>query len=575
MAKLKEQEMIKAIRKYKYYLLTMIISITILYIRMMVSQEMRIASDDLGCVALPAMLSGKPWGELIPTLLYKGFGYYIIFTPLFMVSENPIFIWFVIVLVNNSLIVFANVLAFYVCTRYLGFSYSFFTVAVVQAGVLCVWKNVTFNNEYPLYLLIWVITLLYCKINCERDNKLLYVLLGLTCAYALTLHIRAIVFGISIVFLQLLKLLISKSRLRAIIISMVVIFFVAIIWKGVIPNVQGYLWRSAAGETNSELLMNNGATNLRSFSGILCIIDMIVGNVMTFVVKTYGLGILLFASFIQELYLMLKKEDVVSEVFLMSFFCVALGILGVAYNWGQPCAALYLTGKVDYSFKGFSYFRYYGTFAGPAMLISINRAIQSKKRLRVAVLMSVPLVYYWTVYVYDRIRGSKYAALTLNTFTKDVFTNDVIFYSFFIIVFALLYFNKKNLKKVVFAIIVFLHIWTVYDDINSFCYSPELNGKGDAIYALTCRAKSMGIEMPDIYCTTNQKLRVVQWHLMNTQIHQGYPANDTDALIITSSDKDENLLGEYYVAMLDSNEYIWSKNKELLNRLYEIYYSQI
>ena len=123
-------------------------------------------TDELGTIVGAASLAGYDWSGVIDKSGYYGFGYYIIFAPLFMLHLSPIMIYRIILVFTRCLrecVIFS--VSYYIGKYYLGFSSK---ATLLQVAIICTIplhpnNDTNIINDVVLDIMLWIIIILVCK----------------------------------------------------------------------------------------------------------------------------------------------------------------------------------------------------------------------------------------------------------------------------------------------------------------------------------------------------------------------------------------------------------------------------
>lgn len=575
-------------KEYFGYVITFLISCIFLYMRAAGSYRMRLFSDDMGCMAVPAFLAGMKWPVAIPMSLYKGFGYYFIFTPLFYFCNDPQFIWFVIVLCNNLVLALASVLAYRICVKQLKFEKGISTAFIVTFGLMCVETTVTFNNEYILYLLTWVV--LGCLIKVYQGAGYRWsVLLSLTLGYAYLIHTRSLIYLVGVVAAIGVYCLYHRKISRKIIVLLVttVIVFAGIYFlrEIVINNV----WNSAGKEINNTSVLGDSSGYSKYFGffslkGIEVFLDMFITNITTVFARTLGIGVLVFGvggitlySYVRGKNRIIDKERMLALYF--SLFCVVTVMIGLVFLWGKNVISYYPYDVSKKGYKAFSYFRYYATFFGPAIVVALNLCLEKSQLLKKTILvMALPVmicIVYYRVLVVHKIAGSTYINNTFLVFTGNDGTGfaslDFYFFVLWCVFLLIGLFSFCENKKIVTAymgIVLLLLVGKSQLSRQDMSIYPQMNIKADATSEFVKFVEEYGYEMPDIYCATEAQLYATQYQVYKYPVYLGEEWEEgRHAIVIYSRYATEENEDEWIC--LDDNEYVMCSDLQTTYLVYD------
>lgn len=580
------------LKKYKFYIMAFLLTLLCGVIRISGTAEMRLSADDIGMMSSAVYLAGYDWSEVVATTPYYGCAFYFLFAPLFRLIDDPVILWGCVVWSNIFVMAATSSFVYHICTKYFCMKQNMITVLAVITAGLIVNNPQTFTQEPILYLSTWMIVYFLAKLirEPEINKKSIAYMCGLwgTCIYAYLAHSRAVAFIIAIVVVFLLMTFVDKKYLKYLLLygaGSVLVYFSAEMIKN---HVISTFWNTANGDiTNSTLELHGSKFEyLLSLDGIKTCFDVLVGNILTAATRTSGImyiAIILFFVMLWNLLknkqLLLEKEVTVSYFF--SFICAAMGVLALAITWGNMIHLAYGSGVNNY-FKGFAYFRYFGTFLGPVLVGAIYFCVSKlgdwkyKKGfiLAVLILMGGVSLYYESVIV-PNMKGSEY----LNSFFYQYIRSNAQGFDgsnfrislLLVIAVVVVLLVKRNwdarYTKGVLSLGILFILLPYFDSLS--IYKPIINTEGDATYALFeyLEEENYTVE-EEIYAIRINNARVHQYNLKEYSIHVGIPEDDKEYLIFSDTNDCKELAeADYTCFRLDNNECIWTKNADLINHI--------
>ena len=140
------------------------------------------SSEDLGSLFIAARLAGLEWLYVGGLSAYPGQVYNAIFTPLFMLTDNPLTIYLTILLFNAVLMTLFSIIIYSMAVIYCNLPDRYPTafIAAFCSGVLFTDSALSIRNDVPVFLTVWLTALmLLIAINSETARKKLLATLGL------------------------------------------------------------------------------------------------------------------------------------------------------------------------------------------------------------------------------------------------------------------------------------------------------------------------------------------------------------------------------------------------------------
>lgn len=577
------------LKEKRWYICTFVITFFARMLRIRGTYAMRVATDDIGMLSGAAYLAGYDWSSVVSTTKYYGQGWYFLFAPVLRIIENPATIWAIIVIANIGIVALACVFIQYIGIKYLGLADNFITCLISIYASMAVVPSNTLSQEPILFCLTIVIS--YLLLKCVQEENSLFrssifmILAVVFCTYAYLIHTRAVVFFVAIPIALIASAL--KRRKKYISLSLyavvaLIFYFMANVLK---KNIIHCIWGMGNTIMNAELPISISTfQDIFSLKGIRVIFDCFVSNFFTACMRLYGIPCMIVLLVIMTFIHIFKKSGIKNNIvgnrrvlLVFSFACFFIGMAGAAVMWGRGAISTYWTDQVNVYYKGFGYFRYYGTFAGPALFVALGERFENEKYSKKFSLSTLGIcggvVLYYLLIILRRISQSEYANRTVLSYTayKDEgldILNYVLSIGIALIVLAVILCAGRYSKYgLVLAIIInaVIPFSTIEGGIIS---KPIMGTIGDAGYNLIRDMEQEGIEIPDLYCADERWACFYQFFLKEKRIIVGCPTEEGRAMIFHSNNlrEDERLEGlseGYKCIILDDNECVWISDKEL------------
>lgn len=574
-------------KRYIYYFITFAISFVVRIIQVAGEYQMRLIPDEIGMLASPAYLAGYDWSNVVGYTSYYGVAYYMWFAPVLKFISNPRDVYFVIIMVNLVLQSLTCVLSYHIAVCYFKFSSSLLTSLIAVVCSFVVATSSEMSQEPMLYFLTWLLVLVLLKMVAAAKSKIspyLYsVILALICAYAYLVHSRAIVFVVALFVAFLVSVYHDRKQIKSFlcfIVSVIVTIFLAgVIQKEIIA----FLWKTADGKLNNVNIEvdSNAIVTMLTPQGIRVMLDMFVSNLLTAAGRTFGINIL---AIVMGCMLVagtkIKKIAVSIElnkkiIFVFSLACYLIGVLGICVVWGKNVVPVYFLGEVNYSYKGFTYFRYAATFLGPAALAALGECLYNadlRVKMKLPVIISeLFVVWYFFFFIIEKIRNSEFVnRAVVDYFKEEKDGFDILNYRVTVLLFVIFTFlffvewRKDNVKRVILMLCILCGLLPYARKGSGFIPRPQLNELGNGGYNLIRYLEGVNA-MPDaIYCSSDVRAYRYQFHLKEYSIVVGYPSGGKHEIMFSPSEKrDENIPEYFEVLQLDNNEWVWTDDKNL------------
>ena len=357
---------------------------------------LRLYPDDIGVLMGAAHLAGLNWSGISDFVGYYGQAYYIIFTPLFLITNNPYIIFITIQLVSVVLTGLTGVIIYRCSVLYFRLNDDIYTILL---SALCTtFISVapgTLSNEIALQPVVWVICLLLMRLFNEEKRKkriALTILLVIALSFSLLLHTRfiALVLVIAVVAV-LFFLLFRKWVVEPLVFYPLIVFgYIGTEWiKNTLTNL---LW---GGKVASEVLNASMDVflDVSRITSIYTIIRVIISNIYTLIIATHGIAavvLVLAASLLFQIVKNIRKDrkgkrmEIPLEqlfVFIVFGLCIIGTILGLTMMWGRGIENGIAQGVVTNSMRGLIYTRYYFIYFSPLLITLYSYCQKNSKKI--------------------------------------------------------------------------------------------------------------------------------------------------------------------------------------------------
>lgn len=559
------------------------------------SFEMKLVSDNIGSLVLPATLAGRDWSGLLDGgIAYYGWGYYILFTPVFVLTHNPSIIYTVVCAINIIVLGLISVLIFHIATKFLSLDKSVYAVmlAVICSGYVTFYAW-NFTAELPSLLVVWLTAWVMLKAHSVVDRKkaaICYsVLLALLITYSYNIHTRLIILLPAVIAACLFFYIVYKKwciHFPAFLGASALGFLLA---RALKAEIISSLWNVSSMNELRNATINVGSYVDRFTGTFKAVVDIWLSNLYKLNLETYGMMticVVVIVPFFCKLLFRKGNEDltenrVISEkVFiLLSVFGAALAgtIMTLPLYYASSIAAGYNEGIENSRFSALSYIRYYYIYFGPvfiAVVTLIYKKIVSVtwRKLIFGILGSIFLAWYVSTWVFkhllwgfpnfyykDYIEGKPYNNLWISTF---------ILLLALAVTFVLIRFNKA--KGIIIGLLL-INIGRLCNISQSSFFDIEPHSSGNATYAVISEAEKKYDDIPSEFYTIS--LRRMQFMLnWKKMIYGNLPSEEVEEAIVISerrnSEGTETLLQlGYQCFVLDENECMWIRGNNLLEEL--------
>ena len=108
----------KQVGRNKYMLFVYLIALVPRVILSLYAIPMRVTSDELSTLAVAAHFAGYNWTESTSIAGYYGTGFSVLYTPLFLLIDDPVLLYRSLVFVQSMLISAVAPIAYYIMNKY-------------------------------------------------------------------------------------------------------------------------------------------------------------------------------------------------------------------------------------------------------------------------------------------------------------------------------------------------------------------------------------------------------------------------------------------------------------------------
>lgn len=544
------------------FLLTMVLKI----VSNMHSVNINLIKDEIGYLALPVTLAGLNWSSVIRQSSYYGFGYIVLFTPLFKWVDNPYVIWIAIRLVNIIGLSALAIGLFYLQKIVFKKQDSLWNCAV--AVFICQFASISWDQEYSIFVSVWVAVCIFWSAynSCGKKKVWMSILLAFWVCYSMTLHERNMVLAMAVIIMILFYGIVFRQKAVSFLpfVSSFIVFY----------NIQEYVKQSVverlypivqSGETvaNTEVFTGDMLWFLDDiYASLKIMLNIVLANIYTLINQTYGMAIIAFVIFVYQLIMLFKKESRQKEkeeknpilfFLFFSFLTTAIMMAGLAVKWGRG-----ISSGDNYSYKAMTYYRYFGAYIWPAVFCFLIS--KENKKLWMYVVSAIGYIGTYLCmngYIIEQfVQASNKSHSTISLINAWVpwvcnipDPYKAAFLSLACVLVIGLIFWKLNHKKI-------LVVWISCLMIQSLCQMEIPRYTSYAVEGTYGVYAKIGDELPDIIFVDPMSYDLwytMQYMLLDTELILYKPGSDTEFVYFTRN-KDPQITAEG-VRRLDLNVY--------------------
>lgn len=598
---------------YKYYLIVLLFTLIPRLIVMMGVKPLRTVTDELITIAGGAYFSGLDWSNILSySGRYYGSGFTMLLGWIFKLTDDPIIIYRVYLLGCIFLQVGIGIICFHMMDRCFGIANKMYsTLASITCSYLVVTRATIVYNEHMLIFLSWCIALILVKLVINRCNKKRHLYTAILClilCYSLTIHTRAYTFWISLIIVTILY----YWTYRKWILSIPVMVGGAV--GGFCVNILVELLRTGMySAVSGEELYNasislSGVKYLTSIDSWQMWLSIVLGQINTISIFTGGIMILcivfcthhIFASiFKRKVYVanIIKETEIgMAQYFLpvIIFFCasIAMTIFAQSVSWlgGATREFMGIGDGTGYSYKAFTYVRYFGPYCGPILLVLFSYIYRFKasilKYFKSSVWLFSVLQVYWVFNILPIIKNNSYVTevflpLAHWDYVKPRLRTFAIATIVMVIIFGitwLCYYKRKFIIPVVLLCFLLIYEYEYNAIVFDKAYQDNINYSDAEESYIFIKWLSSQIEIPDkIYVydgreiENQQSFYEYQFLLNRYSIIPGVPdRQSSDAIILSNMVLDYEVLSDistYVYCRLSNEQLIYIKGERLIDQL--------
>lgn len=574
--------------------------------------RLKLIADEMGMLVSAASLAGRDWSGIAQFYSYYGFGYAVLLTPIFLLTQNPYVIYWSIMVVGAALLSFSAMISYHILTKYLGIENRMYVLMVSTACSMLALTDMRYINNEPMLVLVcwgllWLILLLVKHNNDNRQRIKYTILVMLLLTYTLTVHNRLMVLWLAFALLVVLYYIFYKKVLISLKIGIplgICLFAAAL--KGN-SFVQTCFW---VADENGHLHNSIGSTSggmvsklvnlLQSTDSWNAVFNIALGNIYTSIFCTAGIicfcGILLYQflkahfaaqdSFLEEI----KPNKSVNRMieagsvfFGMVFFITLAGLM---VQWGELAAKGQALGygANTSATKVFVYIRYYSCYLSIVLLLFFafvyhNRNLW-KKYMTYVWLIFAFIHSYWFLGIVPYIQTSSVGLTVFGAYGGYTLNQEVTSISLYLICGVLLSVLFAGVstcykKGKILAPVILMLLLLVYRYWYLGAFLNETNDhKANAGYHFVKQMEDK-VELPSVFYLRLVKTNCLAYQFfLNDYVMvqtEDFPIGLESGIVITSviKEQEQRYAAGFRCIYLDENEYMWVKGEDLQQQMLE------
>lgn len=415
----------------KYYIYIVFVAVFLLNAVVAIQQRtIFLSTDEMGVVASSAFLVGEDWSGIVSEIPYYGFGQALLYTPIYLLSDNHVVRAVGMGLINSLLVALIFPISYHIFRAYLGCS----NKQAICFGVLAVMfpSYTTYSkwvwNESMLCVLPWIILWVILGLFYTTKYKIaLSIVLGFLCIYSYAVHGRGIALAVTAIAIVLLMWVLSKKLLISFVPFLVSTILSYGAYKWMYKFLTVNLWKVSEG----QVLNNTMSSSLARFEQFLqpeCIygyFKTLSGAIYAISCSTFGLALFFLVYVCYVCYVYMRRTSLrglygsyhietqnshksmwmVCVAYTLIFTVVAVGISTISLNGGLG----------DYLI----YTRYYANALGMVAVFTVYilwKQYLTKKQLVFSFILTIVIYGCSLIIVQDCAFGRPYVYTNLFPF---------------------------------------------------------------------------------------------------------------------------------------------------------------
>lgn len=608
----------------KYWNETIVFTLVVIILQISNSwiKTLHSVPDELGAISGAAYIAGYNWGGIwSAAATYYGVIPGLIFTPLFLTIKDPIILYQAMLFVIATLIGFTSIFIYKMACYFFPKHNKLSILLAVASTLLGGWRFDNVMNEWALYISTWICFYSIFKLMTSKTGKTKFsIILILGQMLSIVAHTRGIIIVLSVNIALLLIWLIR----RTVIVNLKIYLSLGVV--GVfLANASINIVQNTIYKADSDLLINSANmlaekivksdTNVNRFSlaGLRGFFDVATGNVYAIFITTFGTSIIMcimVCRYLIENGLRIRitrksndnevKEDRerIQLIALCALFPV-VGLVGAVVGHSllnMSYAVIALQENVTTSM--YLYPRYFGNFFSPLLFLFIIYAINYKRSCKFDALLAVTLALLGSAYAFRSFlfHQSTFGGDVLDAWRvlyplnfqvewrTPMFYNNYLIALFIVILVLYISINVDRKKQLIllsgliiyqylFLVVVFDRGYTnfVYDQVNKTYEVVRENLKLSEKIKSIAFVDSFNARSPFVlqYLLPEKSIRINDSDYVNDKRPVKADIYFTNRITEEVVEKYDN---EYKYIKLDTDEYLITDNKSILNKFKSIGY---
>lgn len=375
-----------SIRRNKYIWLAFAIAFLPRLFFVLQSDPVSIGGDEIFAMGPAAKLVGYDWSGVMQDYRYYGYGYTVLLVPFFKLIHDPVLLYRMIVLLMALAQSVSAPIAYHLMKKYLCVdNEKILCVSSICCSYLVAVRAVYTYPEFIYVLIMWLLAWVLLRMNAcvdDKKKKIAYtVLLVLVLFYASTVHSRATAAWLAVAVGIVYYGWVYRKTLVSVPVCLVMGAGAFIVSQKGMEAVLSYVVKASSSDVANTGVSFSLGYLLEDVKSWPAWVNIIIGQLNEAVVVTGGLAVFAVVALLILLWKgLIRAKGEMAEVRTMSPYVVVgsvflaaviITIGGQSISWlGGVTSAMYYGGDSD-SFRAITYFRYYGAYVGPLLMLGI------------------------------------------------------------------------------------------------------------------------------------------------------------------------------------------------------------
>lgn len=536
-------------------------------------------ADEVASLAVPAYFAGYKWEECMTMASYYGFGFNILFTPLFYLKLDVQTIYKIILLVTAIIEGIIPIIVQYIYYHYFRIK-NILKVSLVSIVISFITVNPLYNliNEHVLIILLWLEVLVLFKLvySTKKVEKRIYsIVLVSILIYGTFIHTR----NITIIIATCIGIVLYRWIYNTWIVEkkfFVILLFGYLGADYIVEYVQKLVWGSSSLQNTTVQVSFSNSVDL--YGMIRGLVRILGGNLGTIIYFYKALPFFLLFAIIYYIYncsFNIKKDDDSKKqsrviVLIVTIFALAMGatllMLGIQNAEGLQNI---IVDKNVWAIKSLTYLRYYILYSGPLCMIACFLLIEYsaiyEKISKSAFGFTILVLVMWLLYIAPIVSNSYFGVSSFYPFSciigqtgtldiKDFTLLTVIMINLLFIVFILIRNSKKNIVLLILSLLLIQQYMYFPDNYSIPVATSFYNEIDKSVEYL----KKQEIEELYVNDERNLLLYMYQAHFYQIPVKK-YDIRKIECgdVIVSNKKLDDFVKQNYEEIVIDKNEWIY------------------